>query len=146
MKTYVQKTAEARSSQRWHVIDADGIILGRLATQAASLIRGKHKPTFTPHVACGDCVVIINAEKIKLTGNKLEDKMYYHHTGYIGGIKEYSAGDLMRTKPQEIIERAVCGMLPKGPLGRRMRKQLKIYVGGEHPHAAQSPEQFQIQA
>ena len=138
MSTYLAKKSEIERS--WYVIDAAGKPLGRVATQAAVLLRGKHKATFTPNVDCGDHVIIINAEKAVLTGNKLNQKMYYHHTGYIGNMKEVKYSTLMKTKPEFAVELAVKGMLPKGPLGRQMYTKLHVYAGPDHEQAAQKPE------
>ncbi len=129
---------------RWYVVDADGQVLGRMASEIASVLRGKHKPTFTPHVDDGDFVVVVNAAKVTLTGRKLEQKVYYRHSGYPGGIKSITAGKLLERYPERVIESAVRGMLPKGPLGRRMARKLKVYGGPEHPHAAQRPESMEI--
>lgn len=137
------KTTSARKSEvdrKWHVIDADGKVVGRLATRVASILRGKNKPTFTPHVDTGDFVVIVNAGKVRFTGNKLEQKDYYHHTGFIGGIKKETAKDIMKENPERIILSAVRGMLPKNRLGRQIFKKLKVYSGPDHPHQAQNPE------
>lgn len=131
--------AEAQANAKWFVVDLEGQTLGRAAAKIAHVLRGKHKPTFTPHIDDGDFVVIINAEKVKLTGNKLQDKMYYKHTGYVGGIKETNAEKLLARHPDEVIRKAVKGMLPRGPLGRAQLRKLKIYAGGEHPHGAQQP-------
>jgi ribosomal protein L13 len=125
--------------RNWYVIDASGKNLGRIATKAAHILRGKHKPTFTPHVDCGDCVIIINASEVNLTGNKLDDKIYYNHSGYTGGLRERTAREMKENYPVEMIERAVKGMLPKGRLGRQMYKKLFVYAGNEHPHMAQKP-------
>ena len=126
--------------RQWHVIDATDIVLGRLASQSAILLRGKHKPTYTPHVDCGDNVIIVNAEKVVLTGRKLQQKVYYHHTGYVGGIKERSAKSIMEGRfPERIVEKAVERMLPRGPLGRVQFGNLRVYKGPDHPHAAQTP-------
>jgi large subunit ribosomal protein L13 len=125
-------------------MDADGQVLGRLATEVAGLLHGKHKPTFTPHVDNGDFVIVVNAAKVALTGRKLENKVYYRHSGYPGGIKSITAGRLLERYPERVIEAAVRGMLPKGPLGRRMLRKLKVYGGPEHPHAAQRPEPREI--
>jgi large subunit ribosomal protein L13 len=143
-KTKSLTKAEAQADRKWHLIDVAGMTLGRAATQIAHLLRGKHKPTFTPNQDCGDFVIVINANKVTLTGNKLADKMYYRHTGFPGGIVGVPAKDLLRRKPQEVIERAVWGMLPKGPLGRRIHKKLKVYATAEHPHEAQQPAVYQI--
>lgn len=138
MKTYTAKPHELE--RKWYVIDAEGQTLGRLATQVASIIRGKHKPTYTPHVDTGDHVIIINAEKIHLTGKKLQDKKYYRHSGYVGGMKSITAGELLNRHPERVIRSAVWGMVPHNKLGRQMIKKLKIYAGPEHPHASQTPE------
>jgi large subunit ribosomal protein L13 len=124
---------------QWHVIDADGQTLGRLASRVAKIITGKDKPIYTPFLSTGDHVVVINAEKVKVTGNKLSEKMYHHHTGYPGGLRSVAATDMMAKHPERIIEAAVYGMLPKSKLGRAMRKKLKVYSGAQHPHAAQKP-------
>lgn len=137
MKTYVAKPGEFE--QKWHLIDARGQVLGRLASEVAKILRGKDKAIFTPHVDTGDYVVIVNAANIRLTGNKLKDKVYYHHTGYPGGIKSITADELMEKNPTELINNAVKGMLPKNKLGRQIIKKLKIYAGSEHQHEAQCP-------
>jgi len=142
MKTF---SAKAEAVQReWFIVDAKGKTLGRLATEIASRLRGKHKPEYTPHVDTGDYIVVINAAEIVVTGNKASDKMYHHHTGYIGGIKSISFEKLIEKAPERTIQSAVKGMLPKGPLGRVMFKKLKVYPGAEHPHAAQQPKQLDI--
>ncbi len=138
MKTYMAKKDE--TDRKWYMIDAEGMVLGKLAVKAADILRGKTKPTFTPHVDTGDFVVVINAEKVQLTGRKLEGKVYYHHTGYIGGIRAETAKHRMERKPELVIEAAVKGMLPKNSLGRSIFKKLKVYPGSAHPHGAQSPE------
>lgn len=138
MKSYMAK-AESME-HKWYVVDAEGMVLGRLASQVAAVLRGKHKPIFTPHVDCGDHVIVINAEKIVLTGNKMTDKIYYHHTGYPGGIKKASYGDLIEKKPEFVIYEAVRRMMPKGPLGSKMLKKLRVYRGAEHNHEAQQPQ------
>jgi large subunit ribosomal protein L13 len=130
--------------RNWRIVDADGQVLGRLATQVAVALRGKDKPVFTPHVDCGDFVVVVNAGKVKLTGNKLETKTYAYHTGYRGGLRSRSAGQMMKEDPEEMIRLAVWGMLPKGSLGRQIITKLKIYRGAEHPHAAQKPAPMTI--
>lgn len=130
--------------RKWLVIDAEGLVLGRLSSEVASILRGKNKPTYTPHVDTGDNVIIINAEKIELTGNKLQNKMYYRHSGYPGGLKERNAADMRANKPESMIELAIKGMLPKGPLGRKMIKKLHVYRGPEHKHAAQQPEVYEL--
>ena len=135
--SYMQKKEEV--VRNWYVIDASGKNLGRIATKAAHILRGKHKPTFTPHVDCGDCVIIINASEVNLTGNKLDDKIYYNHSGYTGGLRERTAREMKENYPVEMIERAVKVMLPKGRLGRQMYKKLFVYAGNEHPHMAQKP-------
>lgn len=135
--SYMQKKEEV--VRNWYVIDASGKNLGRIATKAAHILRGKHKPSFTPHVDCGDCVIIINASEVNLTGNKLDDKIYYNHSGYTGGLRERTAREMKENYPVEMIERAVKGMLPKGRLGRQMYKKLFVYAGNEHPHMAQKP-------
>jgi large subunit ribosomal protein L13 len=133
--------AKAESIERkWYVLDAEGQVLGRLASQAATILRGKHKPIYTPHVDTGDYVIVINAGKVALTGKKLDQKMYYKHSGYPGGLKETPYRKLMANKPEFVIEHAVVGMLPKGPLGRQMAKKLRVFAGPEHGHAAQQPE------
>ena len=138
MKTFMAKNETLQ--RQWYVIDADGLVLGRLASQVASILRGKNKPTYTPHVDAGDHVIVINCDKIKLTGAKLDKKKYYYHTGYAGGIKEISYRRLMATKPEFALKEAVRGMLPKNKLGHAMLKKLKVYAGPEHPHAAQNPQ------
>lgn len=138
MKTYSQKKGELEHC--WHLVDAEGQVLGRLASQVAQLIRGKHKATFTPHMDGGDFVVVVNAEKVKLTGKKLEQKHYFRHTGYMGHERFTLVADLLRKHPERVIEKAVFGMLPKTTLGRQtLRKKLKVYAGSEHPHQGQSP-------
>ncbi len=139
------RSTRAQDVQRgWYVVDAAGKVLGRLATQVATVLMGKHKPTFTPHVDDGDFIIVVNASKVVLTGRKLERKVYHWHTGYIGSIKSVTAGRLLETRPERVIEGAVRGMLPKGPLGRRMYRKLKVYGGPEHPHSAQQPEPLEI--
>lgn len=138
MKTYMLKKAEVKND--WHVVDAEGLVLGRLASKIAQIIRGKHKPTFTPHMDGGDFVVVINAEKVRLTGRKMEQKQYFRHTGYIGNEKFTPVAKMLETHPERVIEKAVFGMLPKGTLGRQvLRKKLKVYAGPRHPHEAQRP-------
>jgi large subunit ribosomal protein L13 len=140
MKTTLSvKKQDAIAGRKWHVVDVKGLTLGRAATQIAHVLRGKHKPTFTPHVDCGDFVVVVNAQKVVLTGKKLTDKLYYDHTLFPGGLVTTTAEDMLRKKPVELIKRAVWGMLPKGPLGRQLYKKLKVYASAEHPHAAQVP-------
>ena len=138
MRTFQAKPHEI--DRKWYILDAKGVPLGRLATQAATLLRGKHKPTFTPNVDTGDHVIVINAEAIRLTGKKLKEKTYYHHTGYPGGIKSITAERLMKKAPTEIVSKAIRGMLPHNPLGKQMAKKLRVYVGTDHPHVAQRPE------
>jgi large subunit ribosomal protein L13 len=142
VRTYSPKSSEVTRS--WHVIDATDVVLGRLATQAAQLLRGKHKPTFAPHVDTGDFVIIINADKVALTGAKREKKIAYRHSGYPGGLKATSYEELLESNPQRAVEKAVKGMLPHNKLGRQQLKKLKVYSGAEHPHAAQNPQPFQI--
>ncbi len=138
--TYMQKAQEV--SRNWYVIDATDVNLGRLATKVAHVLRGKHKTTYTPNVDCGDYVIVVNASKINLTGNKLDDKIYYNHSGYTGGLRERTAREMKEKYPVEMVERAVKGMLPKGRLGRAMYKKLFVYEGSEHPHAAQKPTEM----
>src|SRR5690606_18933781 len=128
----------------WYVIDAEGKTLGRLATRVASVLRGKHKPEYTPHVDTGDFVIVVNAGKVALTGTKLDKKKYYRHSGYPGGLKEFTARQLLQRDPTRLIERAVWGMLPRGPRGRRQFRKLKVYAGPEHPHQAQKPEELSL--
>ena len=137
-------TEAAREGASWWVIDATDVPVGRLATEAARLIRGKHKPTFTPNVDGGDFVVVVNAEKVKLTGAKQQNKMYRHVTGFIGGLKEIPARKMLETHPERVVERAVRGMLPEGVLGHRLNCKLKVYKGSEHPHSAQTPQLYTI--
>ena len=138
MKTISIKASDIQ--KKWMIVDASGQVLGRLATEIAHVLRGKHKPTFVPHLDCGDNVVVINAEKIKLTGSKLSKKFYHHHTGYIGGIKSIKAGKLSAEHPERLITTAVAGMLPKTKLGKQMATNLRVYKGAQHPHEAQKPE------
>jgi large subunit ribosomal protein L13 len=142
MTTVSAKPAEVR--REWFVVDAEGKTLGRLATEIASRLKGKHKPIFTPHVDTGDYIVVVNAEKIHVTGNKMKDKMYHHHTGYIGNLKSINLEKLLVKAPERVIETAVKGMLPRSPLGRSMMKKLKVYAGPEHQHAAQQPQPLDI--
>jgi large subunit ribosomal protein L13 len=142
MRTRFAKKSEIE--RKWYVVDAKDKVLGRLACRVASYIRGKHKPIFTPNVDTGDFIIVINADKVKVTGNKLVDKLYQHHTGYIGNLKEKSLKDRMNSEPEKVIEDAVWGMLPKNRLGRAMIKKLKVYSGPEHGHAAQKPELIEI--
>ncbi len=142
MRTFQPKTAEV--TRTWHVIDASDVVLGRLATQAAILLRGKHKPTWAPHVDTGDFVVVVNAGKVAMTGNKREQSMYRRHSGYPGGLKSRSYAEMLDTRPQVIIERAIKGMLPHTKLGRQMATKLKVYAGPTHPHQAQQPVPYEI--
>lgn len=142
MRTFSPKPAEVQ--HQWLVIDAEDAVLGRLASTVASLLRGKHKPIFAPNVDTGDFVIVVNADKVVLTGNKLTQKRAYRHSGYPGGLRSISYADLMAKRPERVVEKAVKGMLPKNKLGRRMGKKLKVYAGPDHPHAAQKPEPFQI--
>ncbi len=142
MKTFSAKPASVERD--WYVVDAADKTLGRLATEIARRLRGKHKPVYTPHVDTGDYIVVINAEKVRVTGNKRADKMYYRHTGYPGGIKEINFDKLIQLKPEMVIEKAVKGMMPRNPLGRAMLSKLKVYAGGEHPHAAQQPKELAL--
>ena len=142
MKSYMQKKETVE--RKWYVIDANGLSLGRVAAKAAHILRGKHKATYTPHIDCGDNVIIINAEKVNLTGNKLEDKMYYNHSMYTGGLRERTAKEMKEQYPVEMVERAVKGMLPHNRLGRQMYKKLFVYAGENHPHAAQKPEIMEV--
>jgi large subunit ribosomal protein L13 len=142
MRTYSPKAGDV--TREWHVIDATDVVLGRLATQAATLLRGKHKPTFAPHVDGGDFVIIINAEKVALTGSKREQKQAYSHSGHPGGLKAVSYTELLESNPRRAVEKAVKGMLPHNKLGRQVIKKLKVYAGPEHPHTAQQPKPFEI--
>ena len=138
MKTFMPNPAKVE--RKWYVVDAAGMTLGRLSSEVAKVIRGKNKPEYTPHCDCGDYVIVINAEKIVVTGKKLDQKMYYQHSDYVGGMKEQTLREKLNRKPEQVIELAVKGMLPKGPLGRQMYKKLHVYAGAEHAHAAQKPE------
>ena len=142
MNSYMQKKETVE--RKWYVIDAEGKSLGRVATLAATYLRGKNKPTYTPNIDCGDNIIIINAQKVNLTGNKLDDKMYYNHSQYTGGLRERTAREMKENYPTEMIERAIKGMLPKGRLGRTMFTHLFVYAGNEHPHAAQKPETLEF--
>lgn len=142
MRTFTPRPGEI--TRRWHVIDADGVVLGRLAAQVARLLRGKHKPIFAPHVDTGDFVIVVNADKVVLTGRKLDQKIAYRHSGYPGGLKATPYRKLLAEHPERVIEKAVRGMLPHNSLGRRMAKKLKVYAGPEHPHRAQQPIPFEI--
>ena len=143
MGTYTPKPGDI--DRRWHVIDANDIVLGRLASQAATLLRGKHKPQFAPHIDTGDFVVIVNAAKVAVTGDKREKKLYWRHSGYPGGIRSRTLGDLLEKRPEEVIRRAVKGMLPRNRLARQQLRKLKVYAGADHPHQAQKPEQLEIE-
>jgi large subunit ribosomal protein L13 len=140
--TYSPKPGEI--TRAWHVIDATDVVLGRLATHAATLLRGKHKPTYAPHMDTGDFVIIVNAEKIAVSGTKRDDKFVYRHSGFPGGLKQRSVGEMIEKHPDRLVEKAIKGMLPKNRLGRAMAKKLKVYAGPEHPHAAQQPAAFEI--
>jgi len=142
MSTQIAKEQDIQRD--WFVVDLEDVVLGRAATEIARVLRGKHKPIYSPSVDTGDFVVVLNADKVKLTGNKLADKKYYRHTGYPGGIREINAEKLLEKKPEMLVQSAVKGMLPKNPLGRRIFKKLKVYAGGEHPHAAQQPKELKI--
>ena len=145
MKTFSAKPAEV--TKKWIVIDATGLVVGRLATLVAMRLRGKHLPTYTPHVDCGDHVIIVNADKVVFTGRKREDKVYYHHTGFIGGIKERTAKSILEGRfPERVVEKAVERMIPRGPLGRVQMGNLRVYAGSEHPHEAQQPEALDVGA
>ena len=142
MKTFM---ANAQTVERkWYVVDADGMTLGRLASQVAAILRGKNKPTYTPHCDTGDHVIVINADKIKVTGKKLDQKIYYHHSGYVGGLKQTKYRKLMAEKPEFAVKHAILGMMPKGPLGRQMARKLRVYAGAEHEHEAQKPEVLEL--
>lgn len=142
MNTFMEKKETVE--RKWYVIDAEGQTLGRVATKVATVLKGKHKPTYTPHVDCGDYVIVINASKVNLTGNKLEDKMYYNHSGYTGGLRERNAKTMIEKYPEEMMERAVKGMLPKGTLGRQMIKKLFVYAGDTHNQQAQKPIEMKV--
>jgi len=145
MKTYSAKPTEVTA--KWWLVDAEDVVLGRLAVEIARRLRGKHKPMFTPHIDCGDNIIVVNAGKVKLTGRKLADKIYYRHTGYPGGIKSRTAGQILDgAHPERVVEKAVQRMLPRGPLGRKQYRKLKVYAGPEHPHEAQSPETLDVAA
>ena len=142
MRTYSPKPGEI--TRAWHVIDAEDVVLGRLATQAATLLRGKHKPIYAPHMDTGDFVIVVNAEKVALTGNKREDRFSYRHSGYPGGLRKRSFGEMLDKHPERLVEKTITGMLPKNRLGRAMASKLKVYAGAEHPHIAQQPQPFEI--
>jgi large subunit ribosomal protein L13 len=142
VRTFTGKKEEIERD--WFVVDAEGQTLGRLASKIAPILRGKHKPTYTPHLDCGDFVIVVNAEKVQVTGRKMDQKFYYRHSGYPGGIKRISLRDQLKQHPERVIQAAVKGMLPKNKLGRQMIKKLKVYAGDEHPHAAQQPAQLEL--
>ena len=142
MKTYMPN--EAAIERKWYVVDATGLTLGRLASEVAKVLRGKNKPIFTPHADCGDYVIVVNAEKIVVSGKKMSDKIYYRHSDYVGGMKEATLKEMLDKKPEKVVELAVKGMLPKGPLGRKMYTKLFVYAGPEHKHAAQKPEELKF--
>ncbi|MDE6530981.1 MAG: 50S ribosomal protein L13 [Lachnospiraceae bacterium] len=142
MKTFM--ASPSTIDRKWYVVDATGYTLGRLASEIAKVLRGKNKPIYTPHIDTGDYVIVVNADKVKVTGKKLDQKIYYHHSGYVGGLKETTLREKLAKKPEEVIELAVKGMLPKGPLGRDMYRKLFVYAGPEHKHAAQKPEELKF--
>ena len=142
MNTFMEKKETVE--RKWYVIDAEGVTLGRLATKVATVLKGKHKATFTPHIDCGDYVIVVNADKVRLTGNKLMDKKYYNHSGFPGGLRERNAKTMIENYPEEMVERAVKGMLPKGRLGRAMAKKLFVYAGAEHKQQAQQPIEMKV--
>ena len=145
MKTYSAKPSEI--DKKWLLVDADGVVLGRLASQVAMILRGKHKPGYTPHMDCGDNVIVVNAAKVRITGNKAADKTYYWHTGYPGGVKSRTAGQILEgAHPERVVEKAIQRMVPKGPLGRQQLKNLRVYAGAEHPHEGQQPQVLDLAA
>ncbi|MFW5901535.1 MAG: 50S ribosomal protein L13 [Thermodesulfobacteriota bacterium] len=144
MKKYTYSAKDSDNKGNWLVVNAENVVLGRLASQVAARLRGKHNPLYTPHVDCGDFVVVINADKVKLTGRKEEQKMYYHHSGYMGGLKSINAEKLRQKRPEDLVRSAVKGMLPKNRLGRKLYKKLKVYAGSEHPHQAQQPQPLEV--
>ena len=146
MKKYTYSAKQSDIQGKWLVVDAEGIVLGRLASVVAARLRGKHNPLFTPHVECGDFIIVVNADKIVLTGRKRQQKMYYRHSGYIGGLKEITAEKLLEKRPEDLVRFAVKGMLPKNKLGSGMLKKLKVYAGSQHPHESQQPELFDVKA
>jgi len=147
LSTQTRSIKPAEVEKKWHIIDAEGLVVGRVATIIANILRGKHKPSFTPHVDCGDHVIVINADKVRFTGNKLQDKRYYKHTGYAGGIKETSPAKVLEGRfTERVLEKAVERMIPRGPLGRQQMKALHLYAGTEHPHDGQQPEVLDIAA
>ena len=145
MKTYSAKPSEVEKT--WFVVDADGVVLGRLASQISKILRGKHKPSYTPHIDCGDNVIIVNAKKVRLTGNKMADKTYYRHTGHPGGIKQRTAGEILEGKhPERVVIKAIERMVPRGPLGRQQMRNLRVYAGAEHKHEGQQPVPLDVAA
>lgn len=144
MRKYTYSAKQSDNQGKWLVVDAENAVLGRLASEVAARLRGKHNPLYTPHVDCGDFVIVINADKVRLTGRKMQQKMYYRHSGYIGGLKEINAEKLLQKKPEDVIRYAVKGMLPKNRLGRKLYKKLKVYAGSEHPHQAQQPQVLEL--
>ena len=140
MKTYIAREKEVADSKRWYIVDAENMVLGRMAAKIAHILRGKHKPIYSPHQDVGDFIVVVNAEKIKLTGKKMSQKSYFRHSGYIGGVTNTPVALMLQTHPERVVEFAIKGMLPKNALGRQMYKKLKVYAGPDHPHAAQNPE------
>lgn len=144
MKKFTYSAKQSDNKGKWWVVDAQGAVLGRLATRVAACLRGKHNPLYTPHVDSGDCVIVINAARIKLTGRNLDQKNYYRHSGYVGGLKSITARKLMEKRPEDLISHAVRGMLPKNRLGRKLFKKLKVYAGADHPHGAQLPETMEL--
>jgi len=144
LKKFTYSARKTDNKGRWWIVDADGAVLGRLASVVAARLKGKHNPLYTPHVDCGDFIIVVNAEKIALTGNKHKDKTYYHHSGYIGGLTSISAGQLLEKKPEDVVRFAVKGMLPKNTLGRALFKKLKVYSGNHHPHEAQQPQPLDV--
>ena len=144
MKKYTYSAKQSDNPGKWWIVDAEGAVLGRLASKVASVLRGKHNPLYTPHTDTGDSVIVINAEKIVLTGKKWDAKMYYRHSGYIGGLKSITAKKLIEKRPEDLVRFAVKGMLPKNRLGRKLNKKLKVYAGGDHPHEAQRPESLEV--
>lgn len=144
MKKYTKSAKPGEVERKWYVIDAEGVVLGRLASEVAARLRGKRNPMFTPHVDCGDFVIVVNADKVRLTGRKWGQKTYYRHSGYIGGLKSITAEKLREKRPEDLVRFAVRGMLPKTPLGRAMNRKLKVYAGDRHPHQAQQPESLEV--
>jgi large subunit ribosomal protein L13 len=146
VKKYTPSAKRSDNQENWSLVDAEGAVLGRLASTVAARLRGKHNPKFTPHADCGDWVVVINADKVVLTGRKPDQKMYYRHSGYIGGLKETSFKELMKIRPEDAVRFAVKGMLPKNRLGRKLERKLKVYAGSQHPHAAQNPQPIELKS